>query len=417
MFLRLRVLAAAFLLQLAALVECPSAFESGTKSVAMSRDTAGTSARANGGEQSWLRSLGDSSQVVYPAQKPWIQTTDLFVQGEAGVHSYRIPALIQTGRGTLLAVADARRDSSRDLPGRIALVIRRSVDEGRTWTAARTLVQPAEGGVGDASLLLERGRNRVWCFFAYGPPGIGFKSSRAGTPTGPSTLQVHAIHSDDDGQNWSASEDLTPQIKDPAWQGLFVTSGMHIQTSKGRFLLPLVVRDGAGIVSARDAYSDDAGKTWRVGESLGSGTDESKVVELKDGAILQNFRDGETRLAGHSRDGGVTVYDLRHEPALIDPVCNAGFTLDTHSGQNIVIFTNPASRVREKLTVRLSFDNGQTWPDSRILFAGPSAYSSVVSLRDGTIAVLYERGDVSSTEKITFARFNLAWVSGTANRQ
>lgn len=361
--------------------------------------------------------LPSVATLLYPAEKPWVQTVDLFVQGEAGVHSYRIPALIQTNHGTLIAVADARRDSSRDLPGHITLVIRRSFDNGRTWTPSRTLVQPADGGVGDASLLLERGRHRVWCFFAYGPPGVGFKTSRPGTRTGSSTLQVHAIHSDDDGQNWSKPQDLTPQIKDPVWQALFVTSGRHVQTSKGRFLLPLVVRDGAGVVAARNAYSDDAGRTWHVGESLGPGTDESKAVELQNGVILQNLRDGLTRLVGHSRDGGVTLYDLRHDPVLIDPICNAGLALDTHSGINVLIFTNPASHIREKLTVRLSFDNGRTWPDSRILFAGPAAYSTVTSLRDGTIAVLYERGDVSSTEKITFARFNLAWVTEAANKQ
>ena len=361
--------------------------------------------------------LQSAATLLYPAQKPWIQTTDVFVQGEASVHSYRIPALVQTGRGTLIAVADARRDSSRDLPAHIALVIRRSSDNGRTWTPAGTLVQPPEGGVGDASLLLERGRNRVWCFFAYGPPGIGFNTSRPGARTGPSTLQVHAIHSDDDGQHWSEPQDLTPQIKDPTWQALLVTSGRHIQTRSGRFLLPLVVRDGAGAVSARNAYSDDAGRTWHVGESLAPGTDESKAIELKSGIIIQNFRDGQTRLVGHSRHGGVTLYDLRHDPVLIDPVCNAGLALDTHAGKDVLIFTNPASHVREKLSVRLSSDNGQTWPDSRILFAGPAAYSTVTSLHDGTIAVLYERGDLSSTEKITFARFNLAWVTERANKQ
>ena len=354
---------------------------------------------------------------LYPAQKPWLKTTDLFVQGEAGVHSYRIPALIQTGRGTLIAVADARRDSSHDLPAHIALVFRRSFDEGRTWTPSRTLVEPREGGVGDASLLLERRRNRVWCFFAYGPPGIGFRTSRSGTRTGPSTLQVHTIHSDDNGQTWSSPRDLTPQIKDLAWQGLFVTSGRHTEMANGRFLLPLVVRDGAGVVSARNAYSDDAGETWHVGESLGPGTDESKAVEVRPGMILQNFRDGQTRLVGHSRDGGITVYDLRHDPVLIDAICNAGFAVDAHSGGTLLIFTNAASHSREKLTVRLSFDNGQSWPNKRVISAGPAAYSTVTSLSDGTIAVLFERGSVTAMEKITFARFNREWVIEGANKQ
>ncbi len=345
------------------------------------------------------------------------EQADLFRQGDDGVHSYRIPALIETEKRTLLAIVDARRDSARDLPARISLVERRSFDGGKTWTPAKTIQQVKEGGVGDASLLVNRQTGRVWCFFAYGPPGIGFKSSRAGTRTGPSTLQVHAIYSDDEGENWSAPRDLTPQIKDPSWQALFVTSGAHIETSSGRFLLPLVVRDAAGLVSARNAYSDDAGETWHVGESLGPGTDESQVVELKDRTILQNIRDGQTRLVGRSKDGGIIVADIRHDPALIDPGCNAGITLDTHSGRNVLIFTNPASRAREKLTVRLSVDNGRTWRHSRIVFAGPAGYSTVIPLRDGTIGVLFERGEVSSTEEITFAHFSLSWVTEVATGQ
>lgn len=345
------------------------------------------------------------------AAQPLFETTDLFVQGEAGVHTYRIPALLETKRGTLIAIADARQDSDRDLPARIALVMRRSFDNGHTWTPPRKLVDPPEGGVGDASLLLEHGTGRVWCFFSYGPPGIGFRTGHAGARTGPTTFQIHAMHSDDDGQTWSAPEDLTPQIKDPAWEAAFVTSGTHMETTQGRFLLPLVVRYAGDVVSARNAYSDDRGKTWHVGQPSGAGTDESHAVELKDGTILQNFRDRQTRLVGRSKDGGITIENLHPDPVLIEPGCNAGLARDTHSAKDVLIFTNPASHVRERLTVRLSFDNGQTWPQSRILWAGKAAYSSTIALHDGTVGVLYERGVERSTEKITFARFNLEWVT------
>lgn len=349
------------------------------------------------------------------AVNPLFETTDLFASGEAGIHTYRIPALLQTKRGTLIAVVDARRDSARDLPAHISLVMRRSFDNGHTWTPPRTLVQPPVGGAGDASLLLEHETGRVWCFFSYGPPGIGFTTGKAGARTGPATFQIHATHSDDDGQSWSQPEDLTPQIKNPAWGAAFVTSGTNMETSKGRFLLPLVVRYGGNVVSARNAYSDDYGETWHVGHPLGTGTDESHAVELKDGTILQNFRDGQTRLVGLSRNGGITVENLHPDPVLIEPGCNAGFARDTHSGKHVLIFTNPASHVREEMTVRLSFDNGRTWPRSRVLFKGRAAYSSTISLEDGTIAVLYERGTATSTDEITFARFNLEWVRQTAD--
>jgi sialidase-1 len=99
------------------------------------------------------------------------EEVDLFRQGEAGVHTYRIPALVQTRKGTLLAVVDARHDTTSDLPARISLVMRRSTDGGRHWSEMQTLREVKEGGVGDASLLLDQGSGRVWCMHAYGPPG------------------------------------------------------------------------------------------------------------------------------------------------------------------------------------------------------------------------------------------------------
>ena len=335
------------------------------------------------------------------------EAIDLFHQGENGVHTYRIPALLQTLKGTLIAVADARHDSTSDLPARISLVIRRSTDGGRHWTPMRTLREVKEGGIGDPSLLLDRSNGRIWCMHAYGPPGVGFGNSKPG----PNTIQVNAIHSDDDGVTWSPAQDLTPQVSHPDWQGLFATSGTNIQTRTGRLLVPLAVRDEKGIVGSRDAYSDDHGKTWKTGAWAGTGTDESHVVELADGTIMQNMRNGHTRAISRSSDGGATFSPMDHDPTLIDPICNAGITRYMRKGKNILIFTNAAdSAKRQRLTVRLSYDSGKTWPVSRVIQLGPAAYSTVIVLRDGRIGVLFEQGEKSSIEKITFARFSLDWV-------
>ncbi len=339
-----------------------------------------------------------------------LQQVDLWVQGGAGVHTYRIPALVETSSGTLIAVADARHDSARDLPAHISLVMRRSRDGGRTWERSRTLVAVNEGGVGDASLLLDRKTGRVWCFHAYGPPGIGFPTARPGATTGPAALQVHAMHSDDDGATWSVPVDITPQIKDARWYAMFATSGTHIQTSKGRYLVPVVVRNEKKIVSAHNAYSDDAGATWKIGPAIGAGTDESHAVELDGGVIVENMRDGKTRAIARSSDGGVHFGPVEHNAALIDPGCNAGITSVHAGGKQILVFTNAASSKRENLTAKLSYDGGRTWPVSRVLDAGPAAYSTVIGLKDGSIAVLYERGETSPYERITFARFPLTWV-------
>jgi sialidase-1 len=338
------------------------------------------------------------------------ESVDLFHEGEGGVHTYRIPALVQTLKGTLIAVADARHDSTSDLPAHLSLVIRRSMDGGRHWTAARMLREVKEGGVGDPSLLLDRSNGRVWCMHAYGPPGVGFGNSKPGA----NTLQVNAIYSDDDGATWSSPRDLTPQVKDPAWNGLFATSGTNIQTSTGRLLVPLAVNDSNGTIGSRNAYSDDHGKTWKTGGWAGTGSDESHAVELADGTILQNIRTSakdheHTRGVARSADGGVTFGPMEHDAALVDPACNAGIA----RRKDVLIFTNVADAAKRRmLTVRLSYDGGKTWRVSRVLQAGPAAYSTVIFLQDGDIGMLYEQGEKSSIEKITFARFPLEWVTG-----
>lgn len=351
------------------------------------------------------------SIIQAKASSAFFTQTDLFHQGDNGVRSYRIPALVETKKGTLIAIADARQDSAHDLPARISLVMRRSFDRGKTWSPITTILKVAEGGVGDASLLLDRDTGRVWSFHAYGPPGIGFMESKPGERTGAHTLQWHAMYSDDDGATWSEPADLTPQVKDPAWRGLFATSGTDIQTRSGRFLVPIVVRDAQGTICSRNAYSDDHGRTWKIGGPAEVGTDESHNVELKDGVILQNMRNGKTRAIARSKDGGVTLEPTEHDAALVDPSCNAGITRYTRGGKDIIIFTNAASTKRENLTVKLSYDGARTWPVARTIEAGPAAYSTVIVLRDGTIGVLYERGEKNPAEKITFARFNLEWAA------
>lgn len=334
--------------------------------------------------------------LAFPALMPGADLgVELFQSGEHGVHTYRIPALIQTRRGTLLAVADARFDSAGDLPGRIALVMRSSKDGGRTWSAQATLHQVTSGGVGDASLLLDPRTGRIWCFFAEGAPGVGFFTTTA------RELRVMAFHSDDDGLSWSIPVDLTAQFRNPEWQAVFATSGTHSMLSSGRMLVPLVVRDAAGVMAARNAYSDDGGRTWKVGAAIGVGTDESKAVELRDGRVMQNLRmpkPAGRRGVAFSSDGGVTFGPVTPVDALPDPSCNAGIV---RVGRRLW-FSNAASAVkRERMTLRYSDDEGRTWQVHSVLHDGPAAYSTVIGLRGGAVGVLYE-----ADRSIRFARLN-----------
>jgi len=342
-----------------------------------------------------------------PTAKP------LFTRGQNGVHTYRIPALLEARNHTLLAVADARQDSEDDLPGKISLVLRRSTDQGRTWSPIQTLHAVPEGGVGDPALLLDPS-GRIWCFFAYGPPGIGFRTAKPGPLTGPEVLQLHAMSSDDDGHTWSAPTDLTPQLRDPSWHAFFVSSGTHFVTSNGRYILPLVVRDANQQVTARNACSDDRGITWRVSPPIAPGSDESKALEVPGGIILQNMRSaGKSRLLARSTDGGITFTPFQSNPALIDASANAGFARYRDPRHNLLLFTNAASTRRENLSIRFSRDNGLTWSPPKTIHAGPAAYSTVLQLSSGAIAVLYECGTKQYTESIAFTPLTLDWLLGT----
>ena len=234
--------------------------------------------------------------------------------GEDGVHTWRIPALAVATDGSLVAAWDARNDGPGDLPGNIDVVVRRSSDQGRSWSPIRRVADLEDGyGVGDPSLLVDRETGTVFLFLAQGAPGVGFfHSSTDRDPDSRTAQHPWQLWSDDHGASWQGPRNLIAQIKPEGAHGLFATSGHGIQLSPhsatpGRLLQPYVWRDGKRQLHAANAISDDHGRTWRMGPSIGTGLDENKAVELGDGRVMQNiraFRKGNRRLVAVSRDGG-----------------------------------------------------------------------------------------------------------------
>ncbi|MBN1317327.1 MAG: exo-alpha-sialidase [Anaerolineales bacterium] len=371
------------------------------------------------------------------AVNPLWKKQDVYIAGLDNVCQYRIPALITTNRGTLLAVCDARVEKPGDSPNNIDLVIKRSIDNGRTWSMMQTVVDfPEVQAACDPSLLVDRQTGTIWLFYDY--------SFLSRIKEDKLICRLHAITSNDDGMSWSEPLDLTDSLKDclrhrsgqasEVDQKLLevlsagdetqfriqVAPGMGIQTRTGELVVP-VYTYCAGIPYPQLMHSNDHGRTWTLSTALGSNMNESQVVELSNGDLMLNCRN----LQGHgyrsvaeTADFGETWSEIRMDKTLIDPECQASiirFT-DQDAGykKSRLLFVNPAQSGRHhrtNLTVRLSYDEGKSWPVSKEIHAGPSAYSCLTILPDMTIGLLYESGQRNPYERIAYTRFNLEWLT------
>ena len=345
------------------------------------------------------------------AEQPF--KTDVFSGGSDGYFSYRIPAVIVTPKGQLLAFCEGRK-SSRSDHGDLDLVLRRSSDNGNTWGPMRIVYE--EGGdakitIGNPCPVIDRETGRIWLPFCR------------------NNNQVFVTFSDDDGSTWSKPTEITASVKKPDWDWYATGPGVGIQLTRGKYRGRLVIpcdhskqTDGKRIMYSHLIYSDDHGETWQPGGTVDRHTDECQVVELRDGVLMMNMRnywgrDGKQqekdgmRAVALSRNGGVTWEMLRFEKTLIEPICQASLLRYSPVGtaaEGWLLFSNPASQTRRhRLTVRLSSDDGQTWPVAMQLHRGPSAYSCLTVLPGGSIGCLYEGGEKNAYEKIIFARFSL----------
>jgi sialidase-1 len=345
---------------------------------------------------------------------------DLFISGHDDVNIYRIPSLIVSPTGTILAFCEARQGDDGDPTN---LVLKRSLYDGQpsqprnlngyprtfgygvNWQRMQVVLAGKAEAIMQPCPVVDRTTGEIL---------IGCQEIRGGL----ANLLKNEWHgrclilrSVDDGVTWSPPREITESV------GHFAAGpGIGIQLQSGRLVIPGYSKEGSRVI-----YSDDHGQSWRAGATVNNkGCNEAQVVELTDGSLLMNMRQGgRRRYVALSKDRGETWFKENNEESLPDPGCQASilrFPNRGPGGRGLLLFSNPPHpgpfEARTNLTVRLSDDDGQSWKVSREVHAGPGAYSSLAVLADGsTIGLLYETGTAHPYEKITFARFNTEWLT------
>ena len=356
------------------------------------------------------------------------KVTIIHEQGQFDCHTFRIPAMATTNEGTLLAVYDMRYKSRRDLQGHMDIGLSRSLNGGETWARPVPIMDMKkfgglpedQNGCSDPNILVDRktGEILVSAVWTHGKPGTHQwrgKGSESGHSIHKSS-QFMMVRSKDDGLTWSDPENWTKRLKDPQWFLFAPAPGNGINLMDGTLVMPTQGRDAKGLPFSNFMWSKDHGKSWTLSSPARENTTECSVAELKDGSLMLNIRDNRNRLdksktngraVSVTKDMGKTwqVHSSDHG-ALPEPVCMASLiSHDLKDGRRILFFSNPNSKYkREKMTVRMSLDQGKTWPQSILLDDKGGAYSSLAMVDDRTLGILYE----SSVADMVFQKIKLS---------
>jgi sialidase-1 len=373
------------------------------------------------------------------------------------VHTYRIPGLTTTGRGTLLAVYDARRESSRDLQGDIDIGVSRSTDGGNSWEPLRIGLNMGEwgglpekfNGVSDACILVNENSDKIFlaALWMHGvldengkwisgltqdsnawnhqwrdkgsQPGLGERQ----------TSQFLVATSDDDGKSWSKPVNLTRMCKKEEWWLWAPAPGHGITLNNGTLVFPTQGRDRPGQTFSNITFSKDGGETWTTSTPAFVNTTENMVAQLSDGTIMLNARynpnrnnpsDGNGRVVCTTRDLGMTWEEHPTSRSdLIESTCMASLHRHTYrrngEKKSLLLFSNPNTKTgRHHMTIKVSFDDGKTWPEENwlLLDEGKSrGYSCLTSIDENTIGILYE----GSTADLVFESIPLKEIINSNN--
>ncbi|MFF3449381.1 exo-alpha-sialidase [Streptomyces sp. NPDC002667] len=343
-----------------------------------------------------------------------------FRAGREGYASFRIPAVVATRTGTLLAFCEGRVGSAQD-HGNIDIVLKRSLDGGRTWGPLQIAANNGTDLAGNpAPVTLDTGR--VLLVHVRSAASASEDALLRGRVKAADGRRVWVQHSDDDGLTWSAPKEITAQVKKAGWRWYATTPGHALQLGSGRVVVPAnhtVAPTGtdngteAKYNSGHCLLSDDRGTTWYLGyldENTNGyvNVNETTAAELLDGRVYFNTRNDSpspgNRADAHSLDGGRTlVRPFRPQAGLVTPIVQ-GSLLQLRD-PDLLLFSGPADPdFRALMTVRASADGGTTWRSAHTVDGLPAAYSDLVRVDTGTVGLLYETGDFGAYETVTFRR-------------
>lgn len=333
-----------------------------------------------------------------------VSKTVIYESGKLGYHTYRIPALVVTQKGTLLALCEGRKTGRSD-HGDIDLMLRCSSDGGKTWDQQKIVYE--EGGtekitIGNPCVVVDEETSVVWLAFCR------------------DNDRIFMTHSFDEGKSWARPEEITKNVKEPEWGWYATGPGHGIQLKhgkyKGRLVLPCDCGDSKGWGDwdkkgrSLVIYSDDHGQSWKRGGITEKSMNECEVVELADGSLLlsmRNYRGANQRAFAVSKDGGGTWSSPKNHEQVFCPTCQA--SIHRYSWQpNIILYSGPGGPGRNNMTVRVSYDEGKSWPVAKVLLEGSGAYSDLVVLPDGRIGCLFE---IDGYKQIVFTMFSLQWLT------
>jgi sialidase-1 len=339
----------------------------------------------------------------------------LWKSGQGGYKTYRIPALAVTKKGTVLAFCEGRRAGAGD-SGAIEILLRRSADNGVSWSEQQVVWADAGNTCGNPAPVVDTQTGTIWLLLTWNRGDD--KEPQIIAQTSKDTRRVFVTSSGDDGTTWATPKEITAEVKLPEWTWYATGPGAGIQLEKnGRLVIPCDhIEAKTKRYFSHIVYSDDHGASWKLGGTTPRDqVNECEVVERSDGSLLLNMRSydptSRARQVAVSKDGGLTWGEQRPELALIEPICQASIR---RADKKTLLFSNPASRdARKNLTVRASSDEGKTWERRLTLHSGPSAYSDLVALAKNTLACLYECGEKGAYETITLARFTLKELTRT----